>query len=356
MNKDSKIIRISDIARMAGVSTGTVDRVIHNRGRVSKKNLEKVQEVLDQVDYRPNVIAQSLASKKQYHIVALIPSFTKGQYWEIMSLGIHKAAKELEVYNIRLTQVLFDQYDPSSFDKIAEKVISSDVDGLLIATLFTEKVTQLSHQLDTLEIPYVYIDADISGNNQLAYFGTESYQCGLIAAKLLVEKLPENSNILIAQISNNNSYDSTQRKNRKKGFQDYLSEINFKGNVHQAMLKLNDENHNRKVLDKLFEENSRINGLTIFNSTCYLLGEYIKVRRLQKKILVGFDLIEKNTDLLSEGVITALIAQRPESQGYFGIKAISNYLIFKQIPEKVNLMPIDILIKENIKYYLNNKL
>ena len=71
---------------------------------------------------------------------------------------------------------------------------------------------------------------------------------------------------------------------------------------------------------------------------------------------MGYDLIDKNTELLSEGVITALIAQRPEQQGYNGIKSLCNHLVLKQDPEKVNLMPIDILIKENLKYYLNNKL
>lgn len=72
--------------------------------------------------------------------------------------------------------------------------------------------------------------------------------------------------------------------------------------------------------------------------------------------LVGYDLIKRNTQLLSEGVITALVAQRPEKQGYDGIKSLCNHLLFKQSLAKVNLMPIDILLKENLKYYLNNML
>lgn len=77
---------------------------------------------------------------------------------------------------------------------------------------------------------------------------------------------------------------------------------------------------------------------------------------MQSVKLVGYDLIGRNTQLLSEGMITALIAQRPERQGYDGVKLLCNYLLFKQGSEKVNLMPIDILLKENLKYYLNNKL
>ena len=112
----------------------------------------------------------------------------------------------------------------------------------------------------------------------------------------------------------------------------------------------------RERYDEIFEANPNINGAVIFNSTCYILGNYLKARGMQSVKLVGYDLIGRNTQLLSEGVITALIAQRPERQGYDGIKSLCNHLLFKQGSEKVNLMPIDILLKENLKYYLNNKL
>lgn len=55
---------IKDIARMAGVSAGTVDRVLHNRGDVSPKSKAKVQKVLDEIHYQPNVFAIGLAAKK----------------------------------------------------------------------------------------------------------------------------------------------------------------------------------------------------------------------------------------------------------------------------------------------------
>ena len=45
-----KNIRIKDIARLAGVSAGTVDRVLHNRGRVSEEALQKITAVMEQID------------------------------------------------------------------------------------------------------------------------------------------------------------------------------------------------------------------------------------------------------------------------------------------------------------------
>ena len=68
-------VRIVDIARMAGVSVATVDRVIHNRGKVSEENLARINEVLRRVDYRPNLIARSLASGRRYTLCAVMPRF-----------------------------------------------------------------------------------------------------------------------------------------------------------------------------------------------------------------------------------------------------------------------------------------
>ena len=57
MDKEFSNIRIVDIAKMAGVSVGTVDRVIHNRGRVSEENRKKVQNILEMVHYKQHRMA-----------------------------------------------------------------------------------------------------------------------------------------------------------------------------------------------------------------------------------------------------------------------------------------------------------
>lgn len=357
MNKESPNIRIIDIAEMAGVSVGTVDRVIHNRGRVSEENEKKVRAILEKANYQPNLMARSLASKKQYHFLAITPSFKPGEYWEAISEGIDKAASETELYNVNVTKLFFDQYDNHTFDAIVRTLFDEeDIDGVLIATLFTDSVVRLSRELDARDIPYVYVDSNIVGEHQLAYFGTESYDAGFIAAKLLMSQLGSHSDILISRIVHSGKNDSNQGKNRKEGFCQYLTEQGFEGNIHEVELRIDDTDYNFAKLDEIFRANPRIEGAVIFNSTCYILGNYLKERGLENVKLVGYDLIGKNTQLLSEGIITALIAQRPEQQGYDGIKSLCNYLVLKQRPDKVNLMPIDILIKENLKYYLNKKL
>ena len=72
MDKDSKIT-INDVALAAGVSKGTVDRVLHNRGEVSRKSREKVMRVIEELGYKPNLYASVLASRRLQKIVCIIP-------------------------------------------------------------------------------------------------------------------------------------------------------------------------------------------------------------------------------------------------------------------------------------------
>ena len=65
-------ITIKDIAERAGVSSGTVDRVLHNRPNVSKKALAKVKAALAELNYEPNAYASALASNRRYEFICLI--------------------------------------------------------------------------------------------------------------------------------------------------------------------------------------------------------------------------------------------------------------------------------------------
>ncbi len=86
----SKKYTIKDVAELAGVSKGTVDRVLHKRGKVSQKALEKVNQVLKELDFKPNPIARSLKNNKVYKIAVLLPDSNVDPYWTGTGLFLKK--------------------------------------------------------------------------------------------------------------------------------------------------------------------------------------------------------------------------------------------------------------------------
>ena len=93
-------IRIKDIAQLAGVSVGTVDRVLHGRTGVAESSRIKVEEILKKLNYQPNMYASALASNKKYHFVCLLPQHNPNDYWTAIENGIDNAVKSFSDFHI----------------------------------------------------------------------------------------------------------------------------------------------------------------------------------------------------------------------------------------------------------------
>lgn len=357
--EDKSNIRIIDIARMAEVSVGTVDRILHNRGRVSEEKRLKVEKVLKEINYEPNMVARFLASKKSYTFAAITPSYTQGSYWELACEGISRAANELKKFNIKIEYFHFNQYDRESFIEACQQLLKENFDGVIVATLFGEHVIDLSRKLEEREIPFVYIDSDIEGQNDLAYFGGDSFVSGQIAAKLLTTEVGLDADIFFAYIKFKHRDVSVQMYTRELGFMDYLEKNHYKGTIHHIELDPDNKGESLRQINDLLGKNRSLMGGIVFNSRIYELIEFIdKIdKSLTKNIrLVGHDAIEGNVEALKSEKVMFLLSQRPDLQGYDAVKALGNYFLFKQIPQKKNYMPTDILLKENIDFYNNYKL
>src|SRR5512145_1070430 len=93
-------VTIKDIASMAKVSIGTVDRVLHNRGEVNHETHNRVMSLVDELGYTPNLLAKSLALKKKFTIAVLIPSAGEDNpFWNKPLEGFLVAEKELKDFN-----------------------------------------------------------------------------------------------------------------------------------------------------------------------------------------------------------------------------------------------------------------
>jgi LacI family transcriptional regulator len=152
---NSKNIRIKDIAQLSGVSVGTVDRVLHNRGRVSEDALKKVLAVLEQIDYKPNLIARTLGANKTYRIAALIPDPDQDPYWAYSKSGISQAEAEWLRYGVTVQPYFFNQYDKNSFKEVADAVTMTSPDGILVAPIFYNETLPFFEQFKLNSIPFV---------------------------------------------------------------------------------------------------------------------------------------------------------------------------------------------------------
>lgn len=356
MEKSSDKIRIKDIARMAGVSAGTVDRVLHARGEVSARTREKVEAVLKELDYRPNPYASALASKRHYKVAALLPKAGGYDYWIEVVRGVDLAAREYANLNINVEQILFDQYDCRDFEASADRLLASTPDAVLLAPIFKDSSVYLASRLDSRQIPYVFIDSDIAEADALSYFGMDSLQSGYLAAKLLLADIEPQNDIAVFKINRYGNVGSNQSDLRYQGFLKYVEE-NLPGHhLRVVMLHPSDDRLNLQTIRDFFIQYPWIKEGITFNSRVFRIACYLDDLQLSHIRLLGYELLLPNVKALKEGKIRYLISQRPELQGYRGMKALCEYKVFKKAVPRRNFMPIDILTAENIDYYTDFQL
>lgn len=350
MCAQQKKVTIKDVARLAKVSKGTVDRVIHNRGEVSDESRAKVMEVIEQLGYKPNMYASLLASKREYKVVALIPEFSDGDFWELMQRGISKAAREYADFNIDIETLCFDQFSLNSFEHATARLLNELPDAVLIAPSFKSLTVDFAARLHAHEIPFAYIDSKIDDSDYLSFFGMPLFESGYLGADLLLNR-QHPKEVACFRIHRPEDTANTTAI-RREGFFAYMRKFLPQCTIYSQFLQPYDQESNEQILDLFFEKHPDIQHLITFNSRAFILARYLKTRGLNDKILVGYDMLESNMDCLKDGTITYLITQRIENQAYEGIKSLCNKLLFHKDPPVLNnYMSMDILTRYNVLYY-----
>lgn len=206
------------------MSVGTVDRVIHGRSGVSEASKKRVEEILKQLDYQPNMYASALASNKKYTFICLLPQHLEGEYWTAVELGIHEAIATYSDFNTSVKINYYDPYDYHSFVDASEAILTQQPDGVMVAPTAPQYTKGFTDQLQTLDIPYIYIDSNIKDVPPLAFFGQNSRQSGYFAARMLMLLARDEKEIVIFRKIHEGIVGSNQQENREIGFRQYMEE------------------------------------------------------------------------------------------------------------------------------------
>lgn len=122
-------LTIADIAREAGVSMMTVSRVINNKGSISENTRQKVQDVIDRVNYRPSGIARSLATKQTGTLGLIVPDVSN-PFFAVLARGAEHVAYA-EGSNIFLCNT---GEDPERELAVISSLEEKRVDGVVLVT------------------------------------------------------------------------------------------------------------------------------------------------------------------------------------------------------------------------------
>ncbi len=339
---------IKEIALLAGVSRGTVDRVLNNRGSVDPKKAKKVLEIARALEYTPNIAGKTLAAKKKQLKFGyiLFGSTSSNPFFEDVVRAIKNRADELAEVGVTV-DVRFTTIDkPEAQAACIDELVAGGVDGLVITPINHPLVADKLRELSGSGFPVVTANTDVPGCGRIAYVGSDYYKSGETAAGMmnLITGGSANIGVVIG------SPLVLCHSERLSGFTNYIEKV-FTGLKILAKAVNNDDDIDSfRVTRDMLIRFPEIDSLLL--AAAGVLGACRAVKDLGldgKLAIVCYDVVPTTCDLIREGVISAALGQQPALQGAKPLDLLFDYLGMGVTPEKeFYYTETEIKIRENL--------
>jgi LacI family transcriptional regulator len=350
--KSPKAPTIKEIARLSGVSIGTVDRVIHQRGRVSDETAKRVLAAVEKTGFTPNIFASRLKGGLGASITVLMPFPEQDSgYWGLCLQGIQRAEREFEALKIRLDYRHFDRLSDVSCQRALQETLADikankrGIEAIAAAPIREGPFSAALGALPT-DFPLAFFDTDLALERPRAFFGQDPFRGGYVAGRLMsltVEPGAQSAYV---------AFDGADRHlaERCRGFSAFFAEhgltvpLAFRQGLDMGAAE------RRSSLLEFARAHSALAGLFVPNAMASLYAQAAPGLKL-----VGYDLLPENVAALKDGEIEAIISQRPELAAYESVRALARALVMREALPAMEEMPIDILLRENVDSFFFQK-
>ena len=350
-------VRIKDIAEKSGVSVGTVDRILHNRPNVSKSAREKVEKVLKEINYQPNMYASALAYNKSYTFYIIMPMHESEAYWQEIEEGAMKACDARRDFHIDVQVAYYTRLDTKTFSETFQDVLDKAPNGVIVVPSEFEITKHYTDLLHERNIPFILLDSYMPDLNPLSFFGQDSFCSGYFAAKMLMLVAAQEKRIMLMKQTKDGKVTSKQQDNREVGFRHYMKDHFPAVQIVELDLPLEaDRSEYDAMIESFFNKHPEVHHCITMCSKAHIIGDFLLRSNRKNVQIMGYDMVGKNANCLRQGSISFLIAQHAFMQGYNCVDTLFKAIVLKQKVDPINYMPIELLTKENVDFYRRTQL
>ena len=338
------MITIREIAKLAGISRGTVDRVINKRGRVHPETEKRIQNILHNKGYRLNSHARALSIQKRKFEVAYIYHISEiNTFFEDIVTGINAKVSELKNYSINLKIVPVRLNDTRLFLRALNEMQKKKVDGIIVTPFKAPEITEKINELVDMGFPVITCNIDSADSKRMAFIGCNLYKSGFTAGGLM--GIIVSGQVQIGIVTSGIHYE------RDRGFIDAITKNHPDIHIVDTIEAEEDDEKTLNQTKLLMKKNPFIQA--IFANTVAVKGicQALMDLGLHKKVkVICFDDMPIIRNLMVEGIVSAVVVQNPFWQGYHSFEMLWDYLLNRRIPdEEINFSDIEIRIKESLE-------
>lgn len=338
-------ITIKKIAEICGVSRGTVDRVLNDRGKVKVQTEQLVKKVANELGYKPNPAGRALSAKRKKLVVGVLLVADGNPFFDEVIRGIRVAEKEYSVYGMKIELKTMKGYDVEKQCGIMD-AMKSEINALILNPISDEKIKDKIDELVEAGIFVVTINNDIENSRRACYVGSNYFNGGETACGIMGLLTQGSAEVGIVT----GSFKALGHQQRVEGFKHVMK--NKYPNFHIVDYVANDDDDILafEVTKEMLLKHAEINAIFIVAGGVYGVCRAVLSLGLQNKLtIISFDSVETTVEMLQKQIIQATIYQHPYTQGYKSMDIVFNYLVNGLQPKKTqHILKNEIKILENI--------
>lgn len=334
-------VTLQQIAEAAGVSRGTVDRALNNRGRIKPEVAEKIKKIAEEMGYQRNRAGRALAMSKRSIMIGVILQAADTPFMKKVLDGILEAKAEIECLG---AEVMVKKIPGVNADKVMdtmEKMRAAGCNGIAMVPVEDEKLKEKIEEFSAAGIPIATFNSDVEGSSRICFVGQNALQSGKVAAGLMAEILPADAKVQVIS-----GYPSNQsHKNRCKGFVKELENSRKDVQLLDIQYAYDDNKIAGKIVEEMLKVYPDLTGIYLAASGAEGVCKVVKTKGLAGKMkVISNDLTTRNEQELKRGTIQFLLGQNAYVQGYSPVKTLFEMLFDGKEPEQ-EYAYTDIVIK-----------
>ena len=335
------------IAMLAGVSRGTVDRALHGRGGVNREVELRIRAMAKELGYTPNRAGKALAIRKKPVSIGVVISSIGNAFFDEMIRGMNAAQAEYADFNLKVVIKKTRGYDVLKQLSLVDELVAEGVGALALTPIDDPLVAEKINGLAESGIPVVAVNSDIGNTRRIAYVGCDYQKSGATAAGLLGLVSGGNANVAVIT----GSKKILGHNQRVEGF---LAAVR-KDFPHTRIMDIAENNDNDVtsylVTADLLREYPETDAFYFTAAGvpggCKAITEHFSGRA--RPTVISCDCTEEIRNLMLRGVIQATVCQQPFQQGYQSVRRAFEAVLNKDFPpSEYYYVQNEILIKQNL--------
>lgn len=156
---------IKEIARICGVSRGTVDRVLNNRGKVKPETQQLILRTIEEMGYTKNIAARALNVKRMSPVIGVILCSEGNPFFDDVIRGFFDAEKELADYGVSMRFATMYGHEVSRQLELIENMIG-EISALVIQPINDAQIAARLLSIRQSGVPVVTVNTDITPDSR----------------------------------------------------------------------------------------------------------------------------------------------------------------------------------------------